>query len=116
MTISNPIERLRVRSHPSASGPHIVLAGALATVVAAAAVLTPLDPSLAKDLLLPAASMLLFVLAAAVAVVAWRRPARGPRLTYWDVAGALTLIGLCVAAAVEPEQMVRLVAGTDRIP
>jgi len=60
--------------------------------------------------------MLLFVLAAAVALVAWRRPALGPRLTYWDVAGALTLSGLCVAAAVEPEQMVRLVAGTDRSP
>ena len=113
MTIINPIERLRVRSLPSASGPHIVFAGALAAVVMAAAVL---DPSLAKDHLLPATSMLLFVLAAAVALAAWRRPVRGPRLTYWDVAGALTLIGLCVAAAVEPEQMVRLVAGTDRTP
>lgn len=113
MTIINPIERRRVRALPSASGPHIVFAGALAAVVAAAAVLAP---SLSKDHLLPATSVLLFVLAAAVALVAWRRPARGPRLTYWDVAGALTLIGLCVAAAVEPEQMIRLVAGTDRTP
>ena len=37
---------------------------------------------------------------------------RGPRLSYWDVAGVLIFIGICVAAAIEPEQMVRLVAGT----
>ena len=30
-------------------------------------------------------------------------------VTYADVAGALTLIGLCAAATIDPEQMVRLV-------
>ena len=31
------------------------------------------------------------------------------RVTYADVAGALTLIGLCAAATIDPDQMVRLV-------
>ena len=113
ITTTNPIERLRVRSPPSTSGPHIILAGALAAAVATAAVL---DQSLSKDHVLPGVSTLLFALAAAVALIAWRRPTRGPRLCYWDVAGVLTFIGICVAAAIEPDQMVRLVAGTDHSP
>jgi hypothetical protein len=112
MTATNPIERLRVRSLPSMSGPHIIFAGALTAAVATAAVLAQ---SLSKDHVLPAVSTLLFVLAAAVALIGWRRPTRGPRLSYWDVAGVLTFIGICVAAAVEPDQMVRLV-GTDHSP
>jgi hypothetical protein len=75
-----------------------------------------LDQSLSKDHVLPGVSTLLFALAAAVALIAWRRPTRGPRLCYWDVAGVLTFIGICVAAAIEPDQMVRLVAGTDHSP
>ena len=38
------------------------------------------------------------------------------QLTYWDVAGALTLFGICVASQVEPDQMVRLIEGTHREP
>jgi hypothetical protein len=33
------------------------------------------------------------------------------QVTYADVAGALTLIGLCAAATIDPDQMVRLVEG-----
>jgi hypothetical protein len=102
-----------VGSPPSTSGPHIVFVGALAAAVATAAVLTQ---SLTEDHVLPTVSTLLFVLAAVVALIAWQRPTRGPRLSYWDVAGVLTLIGICVAAAIEPDQMVRLVASTDHSP
>ena len=112
ITITNPIERLKVGSPPSTSGPQIVFVGALAAAATAAV----LAQSLSKDHVLPTVSTLLFVLAAAVALIAWRRPARGPRLSYWDVAGVLTFIGICVGAAVEPDQMVRLVAGTGRSP
>jgi hypothetical protein len=35
-------------------------------------------------------------------------------MTYWDVAGALTLFGICVASQVDAEQMVRLVEGAHR--
>ncbi len=57
-----------------------------------------------------------FVLAALVALLAWQRPAQGPHLSYWDVAGAFTLIAIAVAALVEPDQMIRIVAGADRHP
>ena len=75
-----------------------------------------LAQSLSKDHVLPTVSTLLFVGAAAVALIAWRHPTRGSGLSYWDVAGVLTFIGICVATAIEPDQMVRLVAGTDHSP
>ena len=59
---------------------------------------------------------LFFIMAAAVALIAWQRPCRRRHFSYWDAAGILTVIGIGMAAAVEPEQMVRLVAGTDRSP
>ena len=69
-----------------------------------------------RDFVLPAISTLFFVLAALVALVAWcrGRPSEHDTLSYWDVAGALTLIGICAAALVDPHQMVRLVEGTHR--
>jgi hypothetical protein len=72
--------------------------------------------SLSPHALLSASSLLLFTLAAIVALIAWQRPVPHRQFSYWDAAGALTLIGLCVAAAVEPEEMIRIVAGTDRHP
>ena len=53
---------------------------------------------------------LFLVLAALFAVVAWRCRKDDPtNVTYTDVAGALTLIGLCVSATIEPDHLVRLV-------
>jgi hypothetical protein len=40
--------------------------------------------------------------------------ARGP--SYWDVAGALTFIGICVAQTIEPAELVTLIEGADRRP
>jgi hypothetical protein len=51
-----------------------------------------------------------------VAMIAWQRPLPARQFSYWDAAGVLTVIGIVIAAAVEPEQMVRLVAGTSRSP
>ena len=114
MTITNPVERLRTRSQPSSSGPHIALAGALAAILAAAAVL---DQSLPKEHLLPAVCTMFFVAAAAVAAIAWFRPlsrqlSRQP-MSYWDIAGGLTFIGVCMAALIEPDQLIRFIAGTS---
>jgi hypothetical protein len=111
MTITNPIGRLRPQSAPTTSGPPLVFVAALATAVAAAAVL---DQS--KEQMVPATSALLFLLAAVVALIAWLRSVPSRHLTYWDVAGGLTFIGICLAATVEPEQMVRLVAGAEPNP
>lgn len=85
-----------------------------AAIAATAAVAGTAARALPADYVLPLTSASLFVLAAVVAVFGWRqRKAREQAaLTYWDVAGALTLIGICAAALVEPEQMVRVMLGT----
>jgi hypothetical protein len=99
----------------TAHGPHIALLGSVAIVFA---LLTTSDRMLPADVTLPAAVMLLFGLAAILAVMAWRQsPDLTPaRLNYWDVAGALVLIGIALSALIEPEQIVRLVEGADRKP
>jgi hypothetical protein len=71
---------------------------------------------LSDDALLPGLSFGFFILAAAVALIAWQRPLPARQFSYWDAAGVLTAIGIVITAAVEPEQMVRLVAGADRTP
>ena len=65
-----------------------------------------------------AIATLLFLMASAAALVAWvsGRSPRGSGLTYWDVAGVLTFIGICVASTVEPNEMVALIEAADRRP
>jgi CHASE2 domain-containing sensor protein len=111
VTIANPIGNLRTPAARPTPGPGVALTGGLAATVIAAAML---QPSLAPEALVPAAATLLFVSAAAVALIAWLRPASHRHFTYWDAAGVLTFIGICAAATVEPEQMVQLVAGAER--
>jgi hypothetical protein len=66
---------------------------------------------LSADLVMPLVASTYLVLAAVLGLVAWWSRGMDPnRVTYADVAGALTLIGVFAAAAIEPEQMVRLVA------
>jgi hypothetical protein len=87
-------------------GPHALFAGALLVAAAGWAA----TESHATDLAEPLAVTLLFVLAAAATLMARRRGAAAhDRVTYWDVAGALTLIGIGAATLIEPEQMLRLV-------
>jgi hypothetical protein len=113
MTITNPLGRLRSQASEPAVGPQLVLTGALAAVVTVAAVF---HPTMSPEALLPGVSVLFLVVAAGVALIAWQRPVPARQFSYWDAAGILTLVGILVASAVEPDQMVRLVAGTDRSP
>ena len=113
MTITNPLGSVRARSTAPAIGPQLALTGALAAVLVVTAVYRP---AISDDALLPGMSILFFVLAAAVALLAWQRPLPAKHFSYWDVAGILTLIGIGAAAMVEPDQMVRLVAGAGRNP
>jgi hypothetical protein len=65
---------------------------------------------LSQDAVMPLVASVFLGLAALFGLAAWRiRPADPARVTHRDVAGALTLIGICAAATIEPEQMVRLV-------
>lgn len=67
---------------------------------------------LSPDAVVTVVATVFLALAAVVGVIAWLRGRMDPdNVTYTDVAGALALIGLCAAATVDPEQMVRLVAG-----
>jgi hypothetical protein len=60
---------------------------------------------------MPIIATMFLVFAAGFGVVAWRNRDDDPHLvTYADVAGALTLIGLCAAATVDPDQLVRIIA------
>ena len=69
--------------------------------------LFPLHPTL------PLASLAALVLATAIAMVAWRVGARraGARLTLWDTAGALALIGFGAGMLADPESVVQLFLG-----
>jgi hypothetical protein len=94
---------------PSFAGtdPRLGFAVAILTCVLGWAVATRMLPA---DAVLPTVSTLLLGFAALFAIIAWRRGRMNPgNVTYADVAGALTLIGLFAAATIEPEQMVRLV-------
>ena len=113
MTITNPLGSIRAQSNEPAISPLLTLTGALA---ASLAVIALTHHRMPVDAVLPAVVLLFFILSATVALIAWRRPVPPRQFSYWDAAGVLTLLGVCVAASVEPEQMVRLVAGADRSP
>lgn len=59
---------------------------------------------------LPLASLISIALAAAVGIFAWRRKVnyRSPGLTFWDLAGMLTFIGLGAGALSEPAAALEL--------
>lgn len=96
------------RSNPLGIGPELAFAAA---ILAGLVAWIGLTMTLAADLVVPMVATLLLVFAAALAAVAWRRGGENQsRVTYADVAGALTFIGICVAATIEREQLVRIVA------
>ena len=115
MPITHSAKRFARRAAPLARGPEIAFSAALLLAGAAMVASTQMLPN---DFVLPVVGTLFFVLACMVALVASRggRAAEQDQLTYWDVAGALTLFGICVASQVEPDQMVRLIEGTHREP
>jgi hypothetical protein len=108
MTIINPVGRTRRRTSEPAIGPQLVLTGALAAVLIVTALFRH---TMSNDALLPSVCMSFLVLAAAVSAFGWTRPASDRNFSYWDAAGVLTFIGIVIGAMVEPDQLVRLVAG-----
>jgi len=84
-----------------------------ATAVAAALVAR----AISADFVLPVVSTSLFVAAALLAAIGWPRRKAKPQssVTYWDVAGALILIGIFAAALVDPGRLVDVTMG-PRMP
>ncbi len=106
MTITNEAKRIVRRSDTGGQGPAVTFA---ATVLIAFAALIPAAAVLPKDFALAAVSTLFFAFAALVALIAWclGQPDRRS-LSYWDVAGALTLFGICAATLMDSDQLVKL--------
>ena len=102
------------RSNAVGIGPQLTFAAA---IFAGVAVWASLSITLPPDLVVPIMATLSFGFAAALAFVASLRGCENPAsVTYADVAGAITLIGVCIAATIEPEQMLRVVAGDSAQP
>ena len=90
-------------------GPRAAFVGAVAVGFGAWGVF---QATLSPDLVMPLVATVFFVLAAVLGPLAWLRRGMSPlNVTYSDVVGALTLIGVFAAAAIEPEQMMRLIEG-----
>jgi hypothetical protein len=113
MPMIDAAKRFAHRAGPWVRGPELVFGATLLIAFAAMAAGTKM---LASDLVLPAASTLFFILAGLVALIAacGRRSAEPAPVTYWDVAGALTMFGICVASQIDPDEMARLVTSTRR--
>jgi hypothetical protein len=81
-----------------------VLAVGAAAIIAAYA-----SRSISEHALYPVACAVLFAAAAILAALGWRqRNAKPAFVTYWDVSGALTLIGCAAAMMSEPENVMQL--------
>jgi hypothetical protein len=102
-------KRLSRPGRHGAFGPAIALAAAVTIALAGSAIATAALP---KDAVLPFVVLMLYVLAAAVALIASHlgRPSERGILSYWDVAGAITVFGICASTMVDPDQLVRIMA------
>src|SRR5262245_24867022 len=89
-----------------AYGPQL---GFAAATVAGFAAWTACAATLPAGFAAPIVTSLFLLMAAAFALVAWLRRYEDPgNVTYKDVAGVLTLIGLCASATIDPDQLLRL--------
>ena len=102
------------RERQEGFGPQVMFAGALLVAAVASTLTNHYDDDLAE----PLAVTLLFSLAALATLVAWcGGRAAQDRVSYWDVAGALTLIGIGTATLmIDPDQMVRVVESGSMSP
>jgi len=99
----------RQSSDPLGIGPQVGFAAATFSAFAAWSGLIVTIPPV---LVMPAIATLLLLFAAAFGVIAWRFRGEDPeRVTYADVAGALTLIGLFATSTLDPDQVTRAVMG-----
>ena len=88
--------------------------GFAVAILACAVVWVVSTRMLPPDAVMPAVTTALLGFAALFGVTAWRRGRMdSTNVTHADVAGALTLVGLCAAATIDPDQMMRLVQATS---
>ena len=95
-------------THLTSWGPPAALASAIA---AGCAMWFYVARNHTAEMLLPAIATMFFALAALLAAIAWNRATSQSALNYRDVTGLLVMLGICAAAAIEPDQMVQLLQG-----
>ncbi len=98
---------LRLSRRRAGFGPRLSFAGSIFLMAAAwVAFRATLPPELIMSLLVGLAMFL----AGTFALIAQRSrsPHHAEDVTYADVAGALTLVGLCVAATIDSDQILRI--------
>ncbi len=84
-------------------------AGFLAALFAALGAAVIARTTLTADHVMPLVATVFLMFAAMFGALAWwRGRVDEGGLSYRDVAGALTLIGICAAAAIDSEQMIRI--------
>jgi hypothetical protein len=113
MAVSNKTKPFPAKDRAGLYGPEIMFASA---VLASFAVLAFATAAFPGHFALPVTSTLLLASAGLAALIAWLRE-RGPgtgRVTYWDVAGALTLIGISAGTLVDPDHLLRIVESPPR--
>jgi hypothetical protein len=87
----------------------VMLGGALCVALLVA---TLMKQTLPTDAILPAVTALTFACAALVGV-AGAVSGRGVRLAMLEFAGVLTCVGIFTAAAIEPDQIIRLMQSAE---
>lgn len=98
----------RQRPRPARRWHGLAVALAAALTAGAAALIAALA-LLPLALVFPVTALALLVAAASFAFIAWISPPEvNNRLVFWDVAGAMTVLGLVAALFGEPEQAVAL--------
>jgi hypothetical protein len=101
----------RRAAHPVIHGPQELAVATLVAGIGTFAVLLWLLPA---PLILPAISVLLLAAACGIALLAWRRPRpHQSQLSYWDLAGAVTFIGIVAALLSEPDQALPLLESSQ---
>lgn len=86
-----------------------------AMLVGTTAVLGAIYSVLPREAALPVIATGCFALAALAALAAvLRAPIPPNHISLWDVAGALTFIGICASALIAPEQLVQIVEGNGQ--
>ncbi|NOJ44255.1 hypothetical protein [Bradyrhizobium australiense] len=95
---------------PSAPGKELMAGILLVTLLGALGVRNLVS----AEALAPAIVTLLFAVAAATAVIALLSQAERMRITWLDLAGSLTFIGVVISVLIEPDQLVRLCGISDQ--
>ena len=108
MAFVNHAKQARKTGGPDAYGPILTFTAALAIAMLA---LVAAATAMPRDFALATVSTVFFAIAALVALFAWRagKPQTENTVSYWDVAGALTLFGICAAAFLDSDQVIRLI-------